>query len=68
VTCQKDIPRDWYEPVKENKLPGLASGGGQQMLIFVALGADVNSCHYFVGKLRFNHKVYKHLFKSPHIP
>src|SRR5690554_1163263 len=41
VTCQKDIPREWYEPVKGKKLLGLASGGGQQMPIFVALGADV---------------------------
>ena len=46
ITCQKCVPQKWYEPVKNKKLLGLASGGGQQMPIFAALGADVTVFDY----------------------
>ena len=33
------VPKDWFLPFEGAKLLGLASGGGQQMPIFTALGA-----------------------------
>jgi len=46
LTPQRAVPAEWFEPFIKNgklsgvKLLGLASGGGQQMPIFAALGAD----------------------------
>ncbi|GHU35089.1 methyltransferase [Clostridia bacterium] len=40
------LPRDWLPPVKGKTLLGLASGGGQQMPIFVALGAECTLVDY----------------------
>ena len=46
LTPQRIMPHSWLEPFYKNKslngatLIGLASGGGQQMPIFAALGAD----------------------------
>ncbi len=34
------VPKDWFLPFKGLKVLGLASGGGQQMPIFAALGAE----------------------------
>lgn len=33
------VPREWFSGIKGKKILGLASGGGQQMPIFAALGA-----------------------------
>ena len=41
LTPTKNVPHDWFLPFKNCKILGLASGGGQQMPIFAALGADV---------------------------
>lgn len=46
LTCQKEVPKEWYLPVAGKKLLGLASGGGQQMPIMTALGADVTVMDY----------------------
>jgi len=46
ITCQKCVPEKWYMPVRNKKLLGLASGGGQQMPIFAALGAKVTVLDY----------------------
>jgi len=46
VTCQKAVPEPWYMPVKGRTILGLASGGGQQMPIFAALGAQVTVFDY----------------------
>ncbi|BCR35156.1 class I SAM-dependent methyltransferase [Mariniplasma anaerobium] len=35
------VPKDWFLPFKGLRVLGLASGGGQQMPIFAALGAQV---------------------------
>jgi len=46
LTPQKIVPLEWYSPfLKDGRLDGvtllgLASGGGQQMPVFAALGAD----------------------------
>lgn len=49
LTPTKLVPHDWFGDLKGKKLFGLASGGGQQIPIFSALGAhctvlDYSSC------------------------
>lgn len=39
LTPTKPVPKEWYPNLKNKKVLGLASGGGQQMPIFAALGA-----------------------------
>lgn len=39
LTPTKSVPKDWFLPFKNLRILGLASGGGQQMPIFAALGA-----------------------------
>ena len=40
------VPHEWFGDLKGKKLLGLASGGGQQMPIFTALGADCTIFDY----------------------
>lgn len=40
LTPTKPVPREWYPPLKDSRVLGLASGGGQQMPLFAALGAQ----------------------------
>lgn len=40
------VPHQWFGELKGKKLLGLASGGGQQMPIFTALGADCTIFDY----------------------
>ena len=39
LTPTKPVPHSWFGELRGKKLLGLASGGGQQMPIFAALGA-----------------------------
>lgn len=39
LTPTKTVPREWFGQLKGKRLLGLASGGGQQIPIFTALGA-----------------------------
>lgn len=39
LTPTKPVPHEWFGELKGKKVLGLASGGGQQMPIFAALGA-----------------------------
>jgi SAM-dependent methyltransferase len=39
LTSGKYVPKEWFPALKDKKILGLASGGGQQMPIFSALGA-----------------------------
>ena len=41
LTPTVPVPHNWFGPLKGKKLLGLASGGGQQIPVFAALGADV---------------------------
>jgi len=41
LTPLTPVPKDWYLPLKNKKILGLASGGGQQCPLFVAGGAKV---------------------------
>ncbi len=46
LTPTKPVPREWFGDLKGKKVLGLASGGGQQMPIFAALGADCTVLDY----------------------
>lgn len=46
LTPTKIVPRDWFGDLKGKKILGLASGGGQQMPVFAALGADCTVLDY----------------------
>lgn len=41
LTPEKKVPRDWFPSLDQTKVLGLASGGGQQVPILAAAGADV---------------------------
>lgn len=51
LTPTKPVPHDWFLPFKGCKILGLASGGGQQIPIFAALGADVTVLDYSIRQL-----------------
>lgn len=51
LTPTKPVPHDWFLPFKGCKILGLASGGGQQMPIFAALGGEVTVLDYSVRQL-----------------
>ena len=46
LTPTKFVPHEWFGELKGKKVLGLASGGGQQMPIFAALGADCTVLDY----------------------
>ena len=46
LTPTKPVPRDWLGELKGKKILGLASGGGQQMPIFSALGGVCSVLDY----------------------
>jgi len=46
LTPTKMVPKEWFGDLKGKKLLGLASGGGQQMPIFSALGAKCTVLDY----------------------
>jgi SAM-dependent methyltransferase len=46
LTPTRSVPRDWFPDLKNKKLLGLASGGGQQMPVFAAQGACVTVLDY----------------------
>lgn len=46
LTPTKWVPHDWFGELRGKKVLGLASGGGQQMPIFAALGADCTVFDY----------------------
>ena len=46
LTPTKPVPREWFGDLRGKKLLGLASGGGQQMPIFAAAGANCTVLDY----------------------
>ena len=46
LTPTKPVPEEWFPQMKGAKVLGLASGGGQQMPIFAALGAECTVLDY----------------------
>ena len=46
LTPTKPVPHDWFGDLNGKRVLGLASGGGQQMPIFAALGAECTVLDY----------------------
>ena len=46
LTPTKPVPHSWFGDLKGKKILGLASGGGQQMPVFAALGAECTVLDY----------------------
>ena len=46
LTPTKPVPHEWFGEIRGKKILGLASGGGQQMPIFAALGAACTVLDY----------------------
>lgn len=46
LTPTKPVPHDWFGDLSGKKVLGLASGGGQQMPVFAALGAECTVLDY----------------------
>jgi SAM-dependent methyltransferase len=51
LTAGKPVPKRWFPPLKGARVLGLASGGGQQMPVFSALGALCTVMDYSAGQL-----------------
>lgn len=51
LTPTKPVPHEWFGDMKGKKVLGLASGGGQQMPIFAALGAECTILDYSLKQL-----------------
>ena len=52
LTPVKPVPKDWFWEMKGAEILGLASGGGQQMPIFAALGAKCTVLDYSEKQLQ----------------
>lgn len=46
LTPTKIVPKEWFGDLRGKKILGLASGGGQQMPVFTALGAECTVLDY----------------------
>ncbi|MGN1347147.1 MAG: class I SAM-dependent methyltransferase [Eubacteriales bacterium] len=57
LTPTKPVPAEWYPPLDGAKVLGLAAGGGQQMPIFAALGADCTVLDYSERQLQSEREV-----------
>ena len=57
LTPTKFVPHQWFGDLKGKKVLGLASGGGQQMPIFAALGAVCTVLDYSEKQLESEHMV-----------
>ena len=57
LTPTRPVPKDWFCPFQGAKILGLAPGGGQQMPIFTALGADCTVMDLSASQLDAEQKV-----------
>ncbi|WP_019849199.1 class I SAM-dependent methyltransferase [Desulfitobacterium sp. PCE1] len=57
LTPTKPVPKEWFCEMKNAKILGLASGGGQQMPIFSALGAACTVIDYSERQLQSEKEV-----------
>lgn len=57
LTPNKPVPKEWFCDMKNAKILGLASGGGQQMPIFSALGAKCTVIDYSEKQLQSEKEV-----------
>lgn len=51
LTPTKPVPHEWFGTLRGKKVLGLASGGGQQMPVFAALGADCTVLDYSLKQI-----------------
>lgn len=59
LTPTVPVPHEWIGNIKDKKIMGLASGGGQQMPIFNALGAKCSVIDYSSKQIESENKVAK---------
>lgn len=59
LTPTKPVPKEWFCEMKNARVLGLASGGGQQMPIFTALGANCTVLDYSERQLQSEIEVAK---------
>ncbi|WHY88608.1 methyltransferase domain-containing protein [Neobacillus novalis] len=59
LTPTKPVPKEWFGEIKGAEILGLASGGGQQMPIFSALGAKCTVLDYSEKQLESEKEVAK---------
>ncbi|WML39715.1 methyltransferase domain-containing protein [Neobacillus sp. OS1-2] len=59
LTPTKPVPKEWFGEMNGAKILGLASGGGQQMPIFSALGATCTVLDYSEKQLESEREVAK---------
>ena len=57
LTPVKPVPHHWFCPMQGARVLGLASGGGQQMPVFTALGADCTVLDYSAAQLEAEKEV-----------
>jgi SAM-dependent methyltransferase len=57
LTPTKPVPKEWFCEMKNARILGLASGGGQQMPIFSALGANCTVLDYSEKQLQSEKEV-----------
>lgn len=57
LTPTKPVPQAWFPPLEGKRILGLASGGGQQMPIFAALGAVCTLLDYSEQQLQSDRMV-----------
>lgn len=57
LTPTKPVPHQWFGDLRGKKVLGLASGGGQQMPIFAALGAQCTILDYSQKQLESEREV-----------
>lgn len=57
LTPNKPVPKEWFGEFKNVRILGLASGGGQQMPIFTALGAKCTVLDYSLKQLASEREV-----------
>ena len=59
LTPIRPVPKEWFPPLKGLKILGLASGGGQQMPVFAACGAECTVLDYSPRQLASEEEVAK---------
>ena len=57
LTPTKPVPREWFGELRGKKLLGLASGGGQQIPLFTAAGAECTVLDYSEKQLESERRV-----------
>ena len=57
LTPTKPVPHEWLGELRGKRLLGLASGGGQQMPVFAALGAECTVLDYSSRQIESEHLV-----------